>query len=257
MEFGFLLKKIIGNLLMPWPFFLCLLLCCLCFKSLRQRLGAIALGGICVLALLTITPVGFYLFSDYERQYRSPDLALPENQVQWIVVLGGGVHRAEPGQPALAQLGVASLARLSEGIRLQRLLPESRLLLSGSGVFNAGTSSAEVYFRAAQELGLAADVLQRIEQPMDTESEAAAIESLVGDQPFLLVTSASHMPRAMRLMTARGLKAIAAPANRDYHPSPDHWLFYLPDERNFYRLRAYWHERLGQWWLDLKAWLGS
>jgi uncharacterized SAM-binding protein YcdF (DUF218 family) len=257
MDVGFLLKKAIGTLLMPWPFFLCLLLVCLLFKPLRQRLGAIALLGICTLALITISPLAFHLFSDYERQYSSPDMSLADNKVSWIVVLGGGIHQGEPGQPALAQLGLASLSRLSEGIRLQRLLPESRLLLSGSGVFHQNVTNADIYYRAAQELGVAETHLQKIGSPKDTASEAAAIKAIVGEQPFLLVTSASHMPRSMRLMQAEGLSAIAAPAHYSYHDTPNHWLFYIPDERNFYLLRAYWHERVGQWWLDLKEVLGQ
>ena len=39
------------------------------------------------------------------------------------------------------------------------------------------------------------------------------IEPIVGQDRFLLVTSASHMPRSMALFEKRGMQPIAAPAD--------------------------------------------
>ncbi len=38
----------------------------------------------------------------------------------------------------------------------------------------------------------------------DTEEEAAAVKQAIGDAPFLLVTSASHLPRAMIFFSRKG-----------------------------------------------------
>jgi uncharacterized SAM-binding protein YcdF (DUF218 family) len=46
---------------------------------------------------------------------------------------------------------------------------------------------------------------------MDTESEALCVAPLVGKQPFILVTEASHMPRAMALFRKQGAHPIADP----------------------------------------------
>lgn len=40
--------------------------------------------------------------------------------------------------------------------------------------------------------------------PKDTEEEAAAVKQAIGDAPFLLVTSASHLPRAMIFFSRKG-----------------------------------------------------
>jgi uncharacterized SAM-binding protein YcdF (DUF218 family) len=42
----------------------------------------------------------------------------------------------------------------------------------------------------------------------------------VGQRPFLLISSANHLPRAMRFFHAVGLNPIAAPANQLAITSP-------------------------------------
>ncbi len=46
------------------------------------------------------------------------------------------------------------------------------------------------------------------------------MKGVVGEHPFLLVTSANHMPRAIRFFHAVGLQPIAAPANQLAITSP-------------------------------------
>lgn len=256
MEIEFLLKKLIGALLMPWSLFLCLLLFCLLLGSLRKHLGKIALLGVVVFSVLMSAPVGFALFADYERQYSPPDLSLERNQVRWIVVLGGGVYSDEAGRSALSRLHPVALARLVEGLRLARQLPDARLVFTGSGVV-VNDSNAEMYAEAAQELGFDTERMLKLGEPKDTASEAKAIKRLVGGESFLLVTSAVHLPRAMRLMQQHQLQPIAAPANYDFSPGPYHWLAYLPQENRLAAMRRLWHEQVGRWWLDVKQWVDS
>ncbi len=50
-----------------------------------------------------------------------------------------------------------------------------------------------------------ASELLALDLPKDTEEEAAAgDETAIGDAPFLLVTSASHLPRAMIFFSRKG-----------------------------------------------------
>lgn len=46
----------------------------------------------------------------------------------------------------------------------------------------------------------------------DTRDEARLLKPLLGTNRFVLVTSASHMPRAMKLLQADGLHPEPAPA---------------------------------------------
>ena len=56
------------------------------------------------------------------------------------------------------------------------------------------------------------DIILEIES-RDTKDEARLIKPLVEDAPFVLVTSASHMPRAMALFRKAGMSPIAVPTD--------------------------------------------
>lgn len=56
-----------------------------------------------------------------------------------------------------------------------------------------GGSRGEV----AESLGVPRSDIIVLDRPKDTEEEALAVKRAIGDAPFLLVTSASHLPRAM------------------------------------------------------------
>ncbi|MBX4373171.1 YdcF family protein, partial [Mycobacterium tuberculosis] len=59
-----------------------------------------------------------------------------------------------------------------------------------------------------------------LDRPKDTEEEALAVKRAIGDAPFLLVTSASHLPRAMIFFRHAGLDPLPAPANQLAVTSP-------------------------------------
>lgn len=68
-----------------------------------------------------------------------------------------------------------------------------------TGARGANTlSNAETAARVAESLGVPRRDIVVLDRPVDTEQEAAQVAKLIGRQPFLLVTSANHLPRAMR-----------------------------------------------------------
>ena len=66
----------------------------------------------------------------------------------------------------------------------------------------------------ADDLGVDVPRADVLGTPLDTAQEARAIAALIGRAPFILVTSAYHMPRAMRLMLQAGLDPIPAPTGQ-------------------------------------------
>ena len=67
------------------------------------------------------------LIEPLEYQYPPFDIEMTEGQARWVVVLGGG-HERDIRLPANSQLSDTTLARLVEGIRVQRLMPTSKLI---------------------------------------------------------------------------------------------------------------------------------
>jgi uncharacterized SAM-binding protein YcdF (DUF218 family) len=167
----------------------------------------------------------------------------------WIVVLGGG-STVEPGLAPLQQLSSATVARLNEGIRLQRLFPESKLLLSGSA------AHSHLVAGAAQSLGVPRDRITLAPDVLDTVDEARALHSVLGQERFVLVTSAMHMPRAMALCHKSGTRPIAAPTDfvsDNERWSPRHLLDLFPNSSAAWVVQGALHEYLGLLWAKLRG----
>lgn len=152
---------------------------------------------------------------DLERQYPPLDLSKvaknEQQQIKFVVVLGSS-HITDPGIPETGQLGSSSLYRLAEGIRLQRELPDAWLVISG-GVHKDQQANAVVVGRVAQLLGVDGGRMIIEERPRDTFEEAKLLRPLLKDSPFILVTSAAHMARAVKLFQGEEMKPVPAPTD--------------------------------------------
>lgn len=181
----------------------------------RRGLGAAVLGGV-ILLLLSTGPVARGLLGPLERQHPAlTDLtrlpaAAEDGQAVWIVVLGSD-HRSDAALPVTSQLSPVGVVRLVEALRLHRALPGSRLLLAGYGLHDP-VSNAEMMASVARALGVASAAIALAPDATRTWDEAQAARRRVGAEPLLLVTSASHMPRAVALFRAAGLDPLPAPA---------------------------------------------
>jgi len=87
----------------------------------------------------------------------------------------------------------------------------------------------------------------------DTSDEAALLPPLVGKEPFLLVTSAAHMRRALALCRKQGLNPIAAAT--DFTRATVDWTAgdLLPRAEGFLRADYALHEWIGYWWSGLRG----
>ncbi len=208
----FLFKKIIAPLFFPVAGVLLILLLGLFFLILsgRKKTGkAFILVGILLLGTLSYEPVSERLLKPLEYMY--PPLIHPVNteDVRWIVVLGGGCT-SNKKLSITSQVTDPSLFRLVEGIRLHREIPKSRLILSGGRVFDPA-SEASVMAEVAIAIGVKKEDLVLEEDSKETEDQARFIHRMVKQEPFILVTSASHMPRSMMLFVRLGMHPIPAP----------------------------------------------
>lgn len=252
----FLFKKLIAPFLMPVPFSLALLLLglLLLWFTRRQRAGkCLATLGAVALLLLGYGAVSGRLLATLERRHAPvTDVSATVGRVRWVVVLGGG-SSADEGLPAVMRLSEGSLARLVEGIRLQRQLPGSRLLLSGGSVFGSDPD-AETMRALAVELGVDPAALELDNISPDTETQAEAVRALLGTEEFYLVTSASHMPRALALFQKAGTNPLPAPTHfltqKDRGLAPSD---FFPNSGGLRRAEATTYEYLGLAWAKVRG----
>ena len=84
------------------------------------------------------------------------------------------------------------------------------MLLSGGSVFDS-TSDAGAMAKMAMALGIEKKEIVLESESKDTKDQALFIRNIIGNNRFVLVTSASHMARSVALFRAKGMKPIPAP----------------------------------------------
>jgi uncharacterized SAM-binding protein YcdF (DUF218 family) len=260
----FFAKKLISALLAPTSLFLLLLGVGVALLWFGRRTRAQLAGRILVttaFGLLMVTTS--HAFSDafnrplerypalYPRAALDAALAQAGKPPRIILVLGGG-DVADPRVPPNDQLSDSGLSRLIEGIRLLRELPGTRLILSGG--YGRGIKHADRLGAVAAMMGVKDEEMELDRTAWDTEQEAANIARRIGGDPFVLVTSAFHMPRAAALFRKAGANPIPAPTHHITLDSPGvHFLNLFPDPQALAYFETGLHEYLGMLWSRLRG----
>ncbi|XTZ40565.1 envelope biogenesis factor ElyC [Salmonella enterica] len=249
----FTLKKYIGALMLPLPFLLLLIglgLALIWFSRWQKTGKGLITVGWLALLLLSLQPVADRLLKPIEDKYPTWQ---NNQQVKYIVVLGGGYTWNDAWAPS-SNLINNSLPRLNEGIRLWQANPGAKLIFTGAAAKTNPVSTAEAGARVAESLGVPRNAIITLESPKDTEEEAAAVKQEIGDAPFLLVTSASHLPRAMIFFQQAGLQPLPAPANQLAVTSPlNPWERLIPSPFWLMHSDRVGYETLGRVWQWLKG----
>lgn len=285
----FLLKKLLGHLLMPLP--LALVLLAVALWALTRRRGRLAwtalLFGWLILVACGNRGVSSVLVASLENHYApvppcspatgaaaasdaGPETSVPDptiwppelREAGFVAVLGGG-HGDADKLSAGQRLSHSARARLVEGVRLAHALPETWLVVLGPrGEAHAGgpadappPSHARILADAAAELGLPRGRIVEIDTARDTAEEIAALRRLAGEERVALVTSAWHLPRAMKLAEREGLDAFPCPSDflgRDKASRTLSWATW--NSESLSNSTRAWREYLGQAWAGLVAW---
>lgn len=276
----FVLKKLLGHFLMPLPLSLALLTLGLWFAARRRPWAgraSLALGWLLLVAagnrgvstVLTASlenhyaPVPPAVFSDEEPEQSSPETWPEELRAAGFVAVLGGGHGDATSLAAGQRLSPSARARLVEGVRLALALPDTWLVVSGPRNTSdpdvdglPPETHARVLANAAVELGFPRSRIVEIDTARDTAEEVAALQRLAGEEPVALVTSAWHLPRAMKLAHDVGLAAFPCPSDylggRDARPDRLSWVTW--DADSLMNTTRAWREYVGQAWAGLMAW---
>lgn len=147
-----------------------------------------------------------------------------------IVVLAGGVLPKGTLRPA-HELTDLSRERTMCGADLYRRGYAAKVLLSGgdASIFEDGPEQANEMKHLALRLGVPDEAIEIENRSRTTYENAVETKKLLGNQSILLVTSASHIPRAVALFRKQGLNVTPAPCGYLARHRVDVWEMTLFD----------------------------
>lgn len=243
----FTLKKIISLFFMPLSIAFILVVFALFFLYINKikKAKLFLTFGFLWLFLISYQPFSNALIKPLEIKY--PSYLNIDSNIKYVLVLGNA-HKTNKDLSDVSQLSGTALKRLSEGIRIYKKLDNAKLIVSGYGGDDI-TPHAIMAKNAAISLGVSKENILMQEKAKDTFEEALYAKKIIGDDNFILVTSASHMPRAMKIFKSENLNAIAAPT--DYLHDKESSYLSFPKTRYLNNTTVAIHEYLGSLWFKV------
>ncbi len=230
----FILKKFISFFLEPYSLIFVLLLLgfiFLVFNSFKKAKFFIFLSLVCSF-LFSYSGFSNMLINKLESKYEKIEKTNNIKDIKYVLLLGGDFE-----------------ARAYEVLKLYQTIDSLKIVTSGYKGHLSKTQALEAKERLIK-LGVSSDDIIMQEEPRDTIEEARSIKNIVKGEDFILVTSASHMPRSMKIFKSEGLNPI---------PAPTGFTVKELDSKKFLSVRELektnmaLHEYIGIMWLNLKA----
>jgi uncharacterized SAM-binding protein YcdF (DUF218 family) len=204
----------------------------LALLRLRRLARAVAVLAVVENILITLPPVSDLLIKPLEDEARAAAANASPCCYEAIVVLGGGIRPAVP--PWLPDPDLQAAAdRMWLGARLYRQGLAPKVIVSGGNILAdhggvPASTEAEAMKRFLMDLGVPGEAIVSESRSVNTRDNIAFVRAMVQDKPVAMVTSAYHMPRALRIARRGRLNVAAFPT--DWHapwqarPYWDNWL---------------------------------
>lgn len=176
--------------------------------------------------LVGLTPLPDVMMRSLEDRFPRPAVDLGE--VAGAIVLGGGTGSARVAEERDTYLLSESAERLTAALGLRAQAPDLTIVFAGyHGTVHArGLSEGDITRRLILDLGLDPARFLFEERSRNTFENAALTYELVHPKdarPWLLVTSAFHMPRSVAVFRAVGFEVVPYPVDFRALPPAETW----------------------------------
>lgn len=186
--------------------------------TFKRRYGLPMLwAGLVVFGLLGFRVIPDALLRPLENRYPIPTAERVSDHAG-VIVLGGSIEHPD-SYLAHGQIPLGSAAeRMTVPIALLRQNPKLMLVYSGGDgrLLGSGLTESEMARVFYQEQGVSLERILLEDQSRNTRENAQYVAKLLGERckmPWLLVTSASHMPRSMAEFSAVGCQVTPYPVD--------------------------------------------
>ncbi|WP_438997362.1 YdcF family protein [Candidatus Puniceispirillum sp.] len=256
----FILSKILKIFIQPviQPFLLLLAaLLCRLFKN-RRWARRLTIAAVILPLLYGFVPLSHIPLQFLENRFDVP--ILEGRPLDGIIILGGHTGYGEisetRGQPQLN----AAAERFTTALHLHRQFPDMPILFTGfsGALVPKGWSENQTIKRLLDDLGMADSPNILFEDTSrNTYENAINSETLLSPQPgsfWVLVTSASHMPRAVGSFRNAGWSGVI-PYPVDYQTLPSGFSHIWDLPRGLRTMAIVFHEYVGlfAYWLSGKT----
>ena len=214
----------------------------------ERRVGWLLVCGASLMWVLSSSIFDSFLVETWETSIESsiPTVSEP---FDYVIVLGGGTSVTPDGRAQFGQSGdrVGYAARLYlAGIARNLVTTGDNMKMSGvlSGEFKPQDDPSQQTKQIWLDLGVPASVISEL-PGQNTSSEMAALKEhpeYWQDKRCGILTSAIHLPRAMKLAERAGVRAL--PIAADYRSPSGPWTInhFLPEAEGLVRLQMIFKE---------------
>ena len=224
----FFISKLIGFLLIPSNLFVLLGLAGIMVSLAgRSRWGRrCMIASVLLLAICGWSPLGPAALMALEDRFPQPVIDRP---VAGVILLGGAVDTHISSDRNVLAMNEAG-ERLTATVDLSRRYTDARIFLSGGAGHilggNARMSESQVARQILVSLGVPPQRIEMEERSRNTcengTESKTALQPKLGEL-WLLVTSASHMPRAVGCFRAAGFSVTPYPVDYRTRGTNDLW----------------------------------
>ena len=249
------------------------LACLLLIGSLILLWRHPGMAAVCTVLALTVLLVGgngwvaTQVVKSLEWQNLPPGV-LPTADA--IVVLGGATRSQVPPRPWVDLQDEGD--RILHGAQLYRQHKAPLVILSGGRIDwrgvadpNSGSEAADMA-TLMETMGVPASAILQDPTSLNTRENAVNVKKIMDDRGLkriLLVTSAMHMPRSLKIFQKLGMNPIPAPTDflisvdeaKDQQTIASALLSSIPDAENLRRLTRALKEYVGLLIYSLRGWI--
>jgi uncharacterized SAM-binding protein YcdF (DUF218 family) len=211
--------------------------------------------GAALFLVFLFSPLAKYLIWNLEKPY-PPLFAPPRSPAVDRIAVLSGYAEDNAGTPVTSNTDWQTAGSMSEGLRLYRLAPGAKLIMSGGPSRPGGRPAAAIMADFMREMGVPAPDLIVEGNSRNTYENLREIRKLVGGRPFILVAQGCDLRRAVAVARKLQMHAIPAPAclwasrARASRAWATDFLedFAHPSIENLSRIQWAYHEYLGLMW---------
>lgn len=255
--------KIISFFLYPFTWVFLLLAASIFFTLKKRNQLALAslLSGFSLLWLMAMPVTGQWLIQQLEVQ-NPVQLAKQYPPADVIVLLGGGIKGAAPPERPLPDMESAA-DRVWFAAELYHAHKAPVVIASGGALSWSGSTQteADAMQQLLERMAVPETAILQEGNSLNTEQNASFTKQLIEDkkitaETILLVSSASHLPRAMAIFQKQFPNSRLIAASCDLRANSkigEDLLDWLPQASAFDTFVLAWHEHLGYWIYRLKS----